>query len=186
MADSGAKFLRRNRAPRVQIEYDVETNGAMRKVRLPFVVGVMADLSGTRSEANMPAPMGKRDFLEIDASNFNDRMAKINPKAKFTVPNKVTGGGDLEVDIDFKNMDDFSPDKVAEKVGVLKLMLDARKKLEGLKAYLDGKSGAEELIQKALADDAMLNKLITAGSAGQAGGQADSAASDAPATPAQE
>ena len=163
MADSGAKFIRRNRAPRVQIEYDVETNGAMRKVRLPFVVGVMADLSGTRSDANMPAPVGRRDFLELDAFNFNDRMKKINPRARFTVPNRVTGGPDLEVDIDFRNMDDFSPDKVAEKVGVLKLMLDARKKLEGLKAYLDGKAGAEELIQKALADDKMLNKLVATG-----------------------
>ena len=166
MADSGAKFIRRNRAPRVQIEYDVETNGAMRKVRLPFVVGVMADLSGTRSDANMPAAVGRRDFLEIDAFNFNDRMKKINPRARFTVPNRVTGGPDLEVDIDFRNMDDFSPDKVAEKVGVLKLMLDARKKLEGLKAYLDGKAGAEELIQKALADDAVLTQLIAGGAAG--------------------
>jgi len=172
MVDSGAKFIRRNRAPRVQIEYDVETNGAMRKVRLPFVVGVMADLSGTRSEANTPAPVGKRDFLEIDAFNFNDRMKKINPRAKFTVPNKVTGEGALEIDIDFKSMDDFSPDKVAEKVDVLKRMLDARKKLEGLKAYLDGKEGAENLIQKALADDAMLQTLVTAAAAEEAAKEA--------------
>jgi type VI secretion system ImpB/VipA family protein len=165
MAASGAKFISRNRAPRVQIEYDVETNAANRRVRLPFVVGVMADLSGSRSEANMPAPVGRRDFLEIDAFNFNNRMKQSNPHAKFTVPNRVTGGPDLEIDIDFKNMDDFSPDRAAEKVGALKLMLDARKKLEGLKAYLDGKTRAEELIQKALADDFMLKKLITAGSA---------------------
>jgi type VI secretion system ImpB/VipA family protein len=181
MADSGAKFIRRNRAPRVQIEYDVETNGAKRKVRLPFVVGVMADLSGTRSEANMPAPLAKRDFLEIDAFNFNDRMNKINPRAKFTVPNKLTGGSDLEIDIDFRSMDDFSPDKVAEKVGALKLMLDARKKLEGLKAYLDGKAGAEELIQKALADDEMLNRLVAG-----AAENVSEAGADAPVTPGKE
>jgi len=186
--NSGAKFVGRNRAPRVQIEYEVDVNGAMRKVRLPFVVGVMADLSGTRTEANMPVPPAERDFIDIDAHNFNKRMGKINPRAKFTVPNMVTGGSDMEVDIDFKSMDDFSPDKVAEKIGMLKGLLEARRKLESLRAYLDGRTGAEDLIQKALANDAMLNRMISAGSAGQDSGtgtSAKSAQSSEP-SPAQE
>jgi type VI secretion system protein ImpB len=181
MADAGAKFISRNRSPRVQIEYDLETLGSRRKVRLPFVVGVISDLSGTPTEDNTPAPVTKRDFVEIDAFNFNNRLSKIRPRAKFRVTNLITGKDSLEVDLTFQSMDDFSPDKVAEKVDALRGLLDARKKLEGLKVFLDGKSGAEDLIQKALANDAVLQGLITAAGAAEQSGLTETGQSTAPA-----
>ncbi|MEJ0046328.1 MAG: type VI secretion system contractile sheath small subunit [Rhodospirillales bacterium] len=104
---SSQKFIARNRAPRVQIEYDVETYGAQKKVQLPFVVGVMSDLSGKPSEA-LPA-IDDRKFLEIDVDNFDERMKAIKPRVAFTVPNTLTGEGNLAVDITFESMDDFSP-----------------------------------------------------------------------------
>ena len=107
MADSSQKFIARNRAPRVQIEYDVELYGAEKKVQLPFVMGVMSDLAG-KSEVEQPA-VADRKFLEIDVDNFDDRMKSMAPRAAFTVPNTLTGEGNLAVDITFESMDDFSP-----------------------------------------------------------------------------
>ena len=89
MADSSQKFIARNRAPRVQIEYDVELYGAEKKVQLPFVMGVMSDLAG-KSEVPQPA-VADRKFLEIDVDNFDDRMKSMKPRAAFTVPNTLTG-----------------------------------------------------------------------------------------------
>ena len=104
---SSQKFVARNRAPRVQIEYDVELYGAEKKVELPFVAGVMADLSGKPAEA-LP-PVGDRKFLEIDVDNFDERMKSCKPRVAFQVPNTLTGEGNLSVDISFESMEDFSP-----------------------------------------------------------------------------
>lgn len=157
---SSQKFVARNRAPRVQIEYDVETYGAEKKVQLPFVVGVMADLSG-KPEEPLP-PVADRSFLEIDVDNFDARMKAMKPRVAFMVPNTLTGEGNVAVDITFESMDDFSPAAVARKVDALNKLLEARTQLSNLLTYMDGKSGAEDLISKVLADPALLASLAAA------------------------
>ena len=154
---SSQKFVARNRAPRVQIEYDVELYDAEKKVELPFVMGVMADLSGKPSEA-LPA-VNDRKFLEVDVDNFDERLKATKPRVAFQVPNTLTGEGNLAVDITFESMDDFSPAAVAKKVGALNQLLTARMQLSNLLTYMDGKSGAEDLISKLLNDPALLQVL---------------------------
>ena len=154
---SGQKFIARNRAPRVQIEYDVELYGAEKKVQLPFVMGVMADLSGNPAE---PLPqVGERKALEIDVDNFDERLKGMKPRVAFPVPNTLTGEGNLNVELTFESMDDFSPAAVARKGGALNKLLEARTQLSNLLTYMDGKAGAEELIAKALKDPALLASL---------------------------
>jgi type VI secretion system protein ImpB len=157
---SKQKFIARNRAPRVQIEYDVEVYGSEKKVQLPFVMGVMADLSGKPAEPL--APVADRKFLEIDVDNFDDRLKAMKPRVAFQVPNTLTGEGNLSVDITFENMEDFSPAAVAQKVDALNKLLQARTQLSNLLTYMDGKTGAEELISKALADPTLLQALSSA------------------------
>ena len=141
----------------MQIEYDVELYGAEKKVQLPFVMGVMADLSGKPAEA-LPA-VADRKFLEIDVDNFDARMKSMKPRVAFQVPNTLTGEGNLPVDITFESMDDFTPAAIARKVDGLKNLLDARQQLSNLITYMDGKTGAEELITKVLNDPALLSTL---------------------------
>jgi type VI secretion system protein ImpB len=157
MATSSQKFIARNRAPRVQIEYDVELYGAQKKVQLPFVMGVMADLAGKPADP-LPA-VGDRKFLEIDIDNFDSRMKAMKPRVAFQVPNTLTGEGNLSVDLTFENMDDFSPAAIASKVEGLNKLLEARQQLSNLVTYMDGKGGAEELISKVLNDPALLQSL---------------------------
>lgn len=157
---SSQKFIARNRAPRVQIEYDVEVYGAEKKVQLPFVMGVMSDLSG-KSEVEQPA-VADRKFLEIDVDNFDSRMKSIAPRAAFQVPNTLTGEGNMAVDITFESMDDFSPAAIAAKVEPLKELLDARTELSNLMTYMDGKTGAEELIGKVMSDPSLMKSLASA------------------------
>ncbi len=154
---SSQKFIARNRAPRVQIEYDVEVYGAEKKIQLPFVMGVLADLSG--KPADPLAPVADRKFLEVDVDNFDARMKSMKPRVAFTVPNALTGDGDMAVDITFENMDDFSPAAVARKVDSLNKLLQAREQLANLVTYMDGKGGAEELIGKLMNDPALLSSL---------------------------
>jgi type VI secretion system protein ImpB len=157
---SSQKFIARNRAPRVQIEYDVETYGSQKKVQLPFVVGVMSDLSG-KPEEPLP-PVADRKMLEIDVDNFDDRMKAMRPRVAFMVPNTLTGEGNLAVDITFEGMDDFSPAAVARQVEPLARLLEARTQLCNLLTYMDGKSGAEALIAKVLNDPTLLRSLVAA------------------------
>ena len=157
MSKSSQKFIARNRAPRVQIEYDVELYGAEKKVQLPFVMGVLANLSGKPADAL--APVGDRKFLEFDVDNFDTRMKAMKPRAAFSVPNTLTGEGELKVDITFENMDDFSPAAVARKVDALNKLLEARNQLSNLVTYMDGKGGAEELLAKVLDNPELLKTL---------------------------
>lgn len=166
---SSQKFIARNRAPRVQIEYDVEAYGTEKKIQLPFVMGVMSDLSGNSNEP-LPA-VAERKYLEIDVDNFDDRMKAMKPRTAFQVPNTLTGEGNLNIDITFESMDDFSPAAIARKVDVLNKLLQARTQLSNLVTYMDGKTGAEELISKAIGDPALLEALVSASN------------SDAPDTP---
>jgi type VI secretion system ImpB/VipA family protein len=160
MSKSGQKFVARNRAPRVQIEYDVEVYGAEKTVQLPFVMGVMADLSGTSAEP-LPA-VGDRKFLEIDIDNFDERMKAMRPRAAFHVPNMLTGESNLSVDLTFESMEDFSPAAIAKKVEPLRKLLEARTKLSHLVTYMDGKTGAEDLIARLISDPAVLAALTGA------------------------
>src|ERR1039458_4283519 len=160
MAKSSQKFIARNRAPRVQIEYDVEVYGAEKKVQLPFVMGVMADLSGKPVEP-LPA-VADRKFLAIDVDNFDERLKSMKPHVAFQVPNALTGEGNISVDITFESMDDFSPAAVAKKVDSLNKLLEARTQLTNLLSYMDGKTGAEDLIAKVLQDPTLLQSLTSA------------------------
>lgn len=160
MAMSSQKFIARNRAPRVQIEYDVEVYGSQKKVQLPFVMGVMADLSGKSAEP-LPAVIDRK-FLEIDVDNFDSRLKSMKPRAAFRVPNTLTGEGELSVDLTFESMDDFSPAAIAQKVDSLNQLLQARQHLSNLMTYMDGKTGAEELIAKVLNDPTLLQALASA------------------------
>ncbi len=154
---SSQKFINRNRAPRVHIEYDVELYGAEKKVELPFIMGVMADLSGKPAEA-LPG-VADRKFLEIDVDNFDDRLKAAKPRVAFTVPNTLTGEGNLAVEMTFESMEDFSPAAVAKKVDALNKLLTARTELANLLTYMDGKSGAENLIAKLLAEPDLMKSL---------------------------
>jgi type VI secretion system protein ImpB len=168
---SSQKFIARNRAPRVQIEYDVELYGAEKKIQLPFVMGVVANLSGNPAE---PLPdVADRKFLDIDIDNFDQRLKAMKPRAAFQVPNTLTGDGNIMVDITFESMDDFSPAAVARKVDALSKLLEARQQLASLVTYMDGKSGAEQLIKKLLQDPTLLKAVA-------AMPKADEAAADAP------
>jgi type VI secretion system protein ImpB len=156
---SSQKFIARNRAPRVQIEYEVEVYGSQKKIELPFVMGVMADLSG--KPADPLPPVADRKFLEIDIDNFDDRLKAAKPRVAFRVPNTLTGEGNLSVDLTFESMDDFSPGAVARKVESLNKLLTARNQLSNLITYMDGKVGAEEVVKKLLGDSALLNALAS-------------------------
>ena len=158
--ESSQKFIARNRAPRVQIEYDVELYGAEKKIQLPFVMGVLADLSGKPAEPL--APVADRKMLEIDVDNFDDRLKSMKPRVAFQVPNTLTGEGNLNVELTFESMDDFSPAAVARKVDSLNKLLQARNQLSNLLTYMDGKSGAEDLIAKVLKDPTLLQALAAA------------------------
>ncbi|TDR32122.1 type VI secretion system contractile sheath small subunit [Hydromonas duriensis] len=160
VSNSGQKFIARNRAPRVQIEYDVEIYGSEKKIELPFVMAVMTDLSGKPIDPLVP--VADRKFLEIDVDNFDDRMKAIKPRVAFAVPNTLSGEGQLMVDITFNSMDDFSPARIAEQVDSLKQLLDARTQLANLQTYMDGKTGAESLINQLLQDPALLKSLAAA------------------------
>ena len=161
---SSQKFIGRNRPPRVQIEYDVELYGAEKAVQIPFVMGVMADLTGKRDPENPLPNIEKRQFKELDIDNFGAMLKSINPTVSFRVPDVLTGkeGESLNVNISFESMDDFSPAAVAKKVAGVSKLYQAREQLANLLAWMDGKADAESLIAKALQDTALLQALTAA------------------------
>jgi type VI secretion system protein ImpB len=157
---SSQKFIARNRAPRVQIEYEVELYGAEKKIELPFVMGVMADLTGKPAEA-LPG-VKDRKFLEIDVDNFDERLKACKPRVAFQVPNTLTSEGNLSVEMTFENMADFSPAAVARKVDALNKLLQARTELSNLLTYMDGKDKAEQLVGKLLNNPDLMKSLTSA------------------------
>jgi type VI secretion system protein ImpB len=142
--------LDRVRRPRVQITYDVETNGAIEKVELPFVVGVLADLSG---QPKVPLkPLKERQAAYIDRDNFNTVLEKAAPRLALSVPDKLTGGeGKLAVELNFKKIEDFEPAKVAAQVAPLKELLAMRHNLTELLAKMEGNDKLEQLLADVLA-----------------------------------
>lgn len=152
MADSTQHKLDRVRRPRVQITYDVETGGAMQKVELPFVVGVMADLSGYPKDPLKP--LKDRKAVYIDRDNFNDVLAKATPRVTMRVPNKLTDEKDklLPVEMNFRHIDDFEPARVAEQIPALKELLDMRHRLTQLLSKMEGNDELEQLLGDVLSN----------------------------------
>ncbi len=152
MAESTQHKLDRVRRPRVQITYDVETGGAMQKVELPFVVGVLADLSGYPKTALKPLKDRKGTF--IDRDNFNEILAKATPRVAMRVPNKLTDEKDklLPVELNFKSMDDFEPAQVAAQIPVLKELLDMRHRLTQILSKMEGNDQLEALLTDVLSN----------------------------------
>lgn len=159
MSDSGQKFIKRNRPPRVQISYEDPYN-AEKQVELPFVMGVLSDLSGNASKVSKP-PMAERKFSSVDMDNFEDYMTSVEPAASFRVRNKLSGNGDeqLGVNLTFKRMDDFTPGAIARQVPALRALLEAREQLANLQRYMDGKVAAEDQLKKLLADPQLMQAL---------------------------
>ena len=158
MAESAQKFIGRNRPPRVQIEYDFETYGAAKLKELPFIMGILSDLSG--KPAQPLAAVEKRKFTDIDMDNFDKVLKATKPRVAFQVPNTLTEeGGNISVELTFTSMEDFTPAKVAEKVDALNRLLKARTELKNLKSYMDGKSGAEQLVATLLQDPNLMKAL---------------------------
>lgn len=152
------KFIARNRAPRVHIEYDVELYGADKRVELPFVMAVMADLSG-QPEAPLP-PVAERKFLDISVDNFDERMAAMTPRVAFPVPNTLTGEGQMPVELKFRQLEDFSPAAVAQQVEPLRRLLEMRARIASLLTYMDGKVDAEQFVSSLLQDEQRLTRLV--------------------------
>lgn len=149
MSESIHNKLKRVRKPRVHITYDVETNGAEVKKELPFVTGVMGDYSGDNNENRKT--LKERKFVQIDRDNFNDVMAKVNPKLNLQVENTLSGDGSkLAIDLDFNHIDDFSPEQIVEQVEPLKQLLDARSKLRDLLSKADRSEELEKVLEDIL------------------------------------
>ncbi len=158
----GARFIDRNRPPRVHIEYELDVNGAQKKVQLPFVVGVLSDLSGTLPPDTALPAVADRWFREFDMDNFDDRMKAIKPRAAFSVANVLAkDGGSLSVDMSFESMNDFSPEAVVQKVGPLRDLLGNRTQLLNLRSFMDGRSQAEGLLAKLLRDRGAMQNLLS-------------------------
>jgi type VI secretion system protein ImpB len=157
--ENSQKFIARNRAPRVQIEYDVELYGAEKRVELPFVMAVMADLSG-QSDKPLP-PVTDRKFLDISVDNFDDRMAAMQPRVAFNVPNTISNEGQLPVELRFNKLEDFSPAAIANQVEPLQRLLEMRARIASLLTYMDGKVDAERFVSSLLQDPKRLSQLAS-------------------------
>ncbi len=160
MAESVHKKLSRVRPPRVNITYEVHTGDAIEKKELPFVMGVLANLSGSPAE---PLKAFKdRQFVEVNPDNFDEVLASMNPHLQFTVSNKLSDdekAGNLAVALDFKSLDDFSPDRVGAQVPALKKLLDLRQELADLRGSLQGNDKLEDILQSTLLDQEKLDRL---------------------------
>ena len=159
-SDSGQKFIKRNRPPRVQISYE-DPYDAEKQVELPFVMGVLADLSGNASPVEKP-PMAERKFSGVDMDNFDDYMESVQPTVTFRVDNKLGDAGEGEkmgVNLTFRKTADFEPAAIARQIPALRALLEAREQLANLQRYMDGKVAAEDQLRKLLADPALMQTL---------------------------
>jgi type VI secretion system protein ImpB len=154
---SSQKFIARNRAPRVHIEYDVELYDCKKKIQLLFVMGMLSDLSGKPAEPL--ANIADRKFIDVDVDHFDSFLKSQMPRLAFQVPNTLTGEGNINLDITFESMEGFSPAAMARKVDALNKLFEARTQLANLLIYMDGKAGPEKLIQELLQDPELLKSL---------------------------
>ena len=154
-SNSGQKFISRNRKPRVHITYE-DPYDAEKLIELPFVMGVLADLSGNASQVAKP-DISERKLLDIDMDNFDKRMAAIEPAVSMKVKNRLGDGGEkLSVNLKFSKMDDFSPAAIARQIPATAKLLQAREQLSNLLRYMDGKAAAEDSLKKLLADPELM------------------------------
>ena len=180
MAESQQHKLDRIRRPRVQITYDVETNGAMQKTELPFVVGVLADLSGKPAEPLKP--LKERKVVNIDRDNFNDVLYRAAPRAAVRVKDCLSGGdGKLAVELNFKHIDDFEPAKIAEQVAPLKELLDLRRQLTQLLSKMEGNTKLEQLLADVMSNREKANNLAQYLGAKDGGAREEEPKQEAPA-----
>jgi len=166
MSESKAKVIERNRAPRVQIAYDVEHYGSPTTIELPFVMGVMAPLSGKSTTREAQKPPAERSFVDVDAGRFTAFMEALSPRITARVPNRLPGkegeaapDEEMFIDLTFRNMGDFAPDRIAEQVPELAELMKMRRKLEELLGFMDGKSSAEKRIAQLLNDEPLLARI---------------------------
>jgi type VI secretion system protein ImpB len=165
MADSLQKWVGRNRPPRVQITYDVEIGDAVEKKELPLVVGILADLSG---QPATPQPkMKERRLVEIDRDNFNEILGKISPRLDLSVPDTMKGEGNIKVELNFKEFDDFHPEAIVKQVPRLAKLLEARQQLRDLLAKLDGNDELDSLLKDILQNTEDLKKVQSEAAAGE-------------------
>lgn len=158
MADSIHDKLKRVRKPRVHITYDVETNGVTSKKEIPFVMGVMGDYSGDNTDNKKP--LKDRKFSQIDRDNFNDVMSNAAPQLSMKVPNTLQNDGtEMSVTLDFKNMEDFEPQKIVNKVEPLKQLMDTRNKLRDLLTKADRSDKLEALLEEILSNTKAISAL---------------------------
>ena len=156
-SDKSTDFLKRNRPPRVNISYE-DPYDSEKMVELPFVVGVMSDLSGNASQVDK-APMEERDFVDVTAATLDDYMKSVAPGLSFNVENKVGGEERLGVQLNFESMDDFDPAAVARQIPALKKLLEARQHLANLQRYMNSKPKAQDQIRKLLNDPELMAAL---------------------------
>ena len=158
MAQGTQKKLERVRPPRVSITYEVETGGAIEMKELPFVMGVLADLSGNPAQ---PLPkLKERKFVEVNPDNFDTVLKSAQPRLQFTSENKLQpDGSKIAVELKFESLDDFSPDRVAEQVKPLRELLELRTKLADLRGRLQGNDKLEEILQQTINDADSMRKL---------------------------
>ncbi|HYO62040.1 MAG TPA: type VI secretion system contractile sheath small subunit [Pyrinomonadaceae bacterium] len=149
--------LSRVRSPRVHITYDVQVGDAIEMKELPFVMGVLGDFSGKPDEP-LP-PVKDRKFIEIDRDNFDTVLAGMKPRLAYRVDNKLTGDGKLNVELRFKSLDDFTPDRVVQQVEPLRKLVEARQRLSDLLAKMDGNDRLEELLNDILENDSSRQQL---------------------------
>jgi type VI secretion system protein ImpB len=155
--ESLQKKVGRVRPPRVHITYDVQVGDAIEKRDLPFVVGVLADLSGTPDKP-LP-PIAKRKFVSIDRDNVNDVIKKIGPRLAFKVPNRLNEDDTkLNVELRFESMDDFQPAKIAQQITPLRKLLELRNSLANLRSSLIGNEKLETLLQEMIQNQEMLRQ----------------------------
>lgn len=158
MADSVHDKLKRVRKPRVHITYDVETEGAQEVRELPFVVGVMGDFSGDSAIAKKS--LKDRKFIDLKKDKFDQVMSKIEPGVKMKVENTLEKNGkDFEVNLKFRSMDDFEPEKIVEQVEPLRRLMETRNRLRDLMAKADGSEQLEGLLEQILQDSAKIANL---------------------------
>ena len=158
MAESIHDKLKRVRKPRVHITYDVETNGAVQEKEIPFVMGVMGDYSGDNTE-NKKA-LKDRKFSQIDRDNFNEVMNNVSPQLNMKVENTLeSDGSEMSVNLDFKNMEDFEPQNIVEKVDPLKKLMATRNKLRDLLTKADRSDDLEALLEEVLSSTDALARL---------------------------
>ena len=157
MAESVNDKLKRVRKPRVHITYEVETEGAVLKKELPFVMGVMGEFTGN---ASVPQKALKdRKFVQIDRDNFNDVMSRLGPAMTAKVENTLTGEGEIAVNLKFNSIDDFEPAKIVEQVEPLKKLLETRNKLNDLLTKADNSDNLQDLLEQILQNEADVKKL---------------------------